>query len=245
MEIPWTHIIWLTVAVSVYLFGIWEGRGQGRKRRMAEEEEEKKNQPPQPETIKIDDPGVLRIKNENGTLSLDLDGEHVNSTMLSSDQRKRLVEILNLIRPMLEGKPAPAIPPPPPPAEDPLSRLDSISASRPAVPAPASPPPAPTPARASSDKNKPTKSGKGKKDDEPEAAPTSMVGQINAILQLRIANTPLASQGVTMIESLSGGVTVYVGLNKYEGVEDVPSEEVKAAIRAAIAEWEKKYTPGL
>ena len=28
MEIPWTHIIWLTVAVSVYLFGIWEGRGK-------------------------------------------------------------------------------------------------------------------------------------------------------------------------------------------------------------------------
>jgi hypothetical protein len=84
-----------------------------------------------------------------------------------------------------------------------------------------------------------------KNDDKPEAAPTSMVGQINAILQLRIANTNLATQGVTVMESPSGGVNVYVGINKYEGIEDVPSEEVKAAIRAAIAEWEKKYTPGL
>ena len=72
-----------------------------------------------------------------------------------------------------------------------------------------------------------------------------MVGQINTILQLRIANTPLSSQGVTIMESTSGGVIVYVGINKYEGIEDVPNEDVKTAIRAAIAEWEKKYTPGL
>ena len=48
-----------------------------------------------------------------------------------------------------------------------------------------------------------------------------------------------------MMESPSGGVIVFVGVNKYEGVEDVPNEDVKAAIRAAIAEWEQKYTPGL
>ena len=84
-----------------------------------------------------------------------------------------------------------------------------------------------------------------KKDDKPATAPTSMVGQINAILQLRIANTKLAEQGVTMIESPSGGVFVYIGLNKFEGIDAVPDEDVKAAIRAAIAEWERKYTPGL
>ena len=74
---------------------------------------------------------------------------------------------------------------------------------------------------------------------------TSMVGQINEILQLRIANTNLAAKGVVMIESPSGGVFVYVGMDKYEGVDAVPGEEIKAAIRSAIAEWEKKYTPGL
>jgi hypothetical protein len=72
-----------------------------------------------------------------------------------------------------------------------------------------------------------------------------MVGQINAILQARIVNTRFAELGLTMIESPSGGVYVYVGLNKFEGIDAVPDEEIKTVIRGAIAEWEKKYTPGL
>lgn len=46
------------------------------------------------------------------------------------------------------------------------------------------------------------------------------------------------------MESISGGVNVYVGIQRYEAIDDIPDDEVKAAIRAAIAEWEKKYTPG-
>jgi hypothetical protein len=81
--------------------------------------------------------------------------------------------------------------------------------------------------------------------EEPEATPTSIVGQINMILQAHIANTPLATPGIILLESPSGGVNVYIGVEKYEGVDAVPNEEVKAAIRAAIAEWETKFTPGL
>lgn len=240
MEINWSVVGWISIVVFVYLFGIFEGRGQGRKRRIAEEQEEKKNQPaPEPETIKVDDPGILRIKNDSGALSLDLDGTHVDG-FLSANQRKRLIEILNLIRPLLDVKPAPvapASPPQPTPAPTIESRLDAISAS------PLVPPPAPV--QIVKPILKLTTAPPKKKDEKPEAAPTTMVGQINAILQLRIANTPLAAQGVTMMETPSGSVNVYVGVNKYEGIEDVPNEEIKAAIRAAIAEWEKKYTPGL
>jgi hypothetical protein len=45
-------------------------------------------------------------------------------------------------------------------------------------------------------------------------------------------------------ESPEGGVIVWVGIDKFQGVEDVPDENIKAAIRAAIAQWENKYTSG-
>jgi hypothetical protein len=184
----------------------------------------------------VDDPGLLRIKTENGALTLDIDGSRVNPLALYPEQRKRLIEMLNVMRPWLENKPvsmpAPATPPLPPsqPMPTPANYAASPSQSVPPVPAPV---------------QKPTPASASKKDEAPAAAPASMVGQINAILQARIANTKLATIGVTMIESPSGGVFVYVGLNKFEGIDAVPDEEVKAAIRAAIAEWEKKYTPGL
>ena len=248
MEINWSIVGWLAAVIFVYIFGIFEGRGQGRKRRITEEQEEKEKQPASPpETIKVDDPGLLRIKNENGALTLDLDGTHVDAPSLSPNQRKRLIEILNLTRPWLDVKPAASAAAPksmPDPSFE--SRLNAIS-----VPPHAPPMPvpvqstAPTSSSVSAQDKSATPIPSKKKDEKPESTPTSMVGQINTILQLRIANTPLSSQGVTIMESTSGGVIVYVGINKYEGIEDVPNEDVKAAIRAAIAEWEKKYTPGL
>jgi hypothetical protein len=69
--------------------------------------------------------------------------------------------------------------------------------------------------------------------------------QIDAILQARLAGTPLEERGVFLTQSPEGGVIVYVGLTRYTSVDEVPDAEVKAAIRAAIAEWENKYTPGL
>src|SRR6476469_1245877 len=108
MNFNWSILIWIAVVIFVYVFGLFEGRGQGYKRRKAEEAEEKKNQPtpvqpaPQTVTMKVDDPGILRIKNENGYIALDLDGSRVDTSSLNTDQRKRLIEMLNLMRPWLE-----------------------------------------------------------------------------------------------------------------------------------------------
>jgi hypothetical protein len=178
-----------------------------------------------------DDPGLFRIKNENGRLTLDLDGVRVNTAALTAEQRRRLVEMLNAIRPWLEGKPA-SLPT--------STHLPQPSpASVPVVPPPTQPAALPQKSAAK------TSSSSIRPDEEPEAVPTSIVGQINMILQHRIVNTPLASKGVTLMESITGGVNVYVGVQRYEAIDDVPDEEVRTAIRAAIAEWEKKYTPGL
>lgn len=65
------------------------------------------------------------------------------------------------------------------------------------------------------------------------------------MLQARLVGTPLEERGIFLTQSPEGGVMVYVGLTKYMSIDDVPDAEIKAAIRAAIAEWENKYTPGL
>ncbi len=83
------------------------------------------------------------------------------------------------------------------------------------------------------------------KEDRPISPEGSIVTQIDSILQARLAGTPLEDRGVFLTQSPEGGVTVYIGLTKYEGVNDVPDPEIKAAIRAAITEWEDKFTPGL
>ena len=238
MEIPWTHIIWLTVAVSVYLFGIWEGRGQGYKKRKAEEEQEKKDNPPvpppaaKPVTVTVDDPGLMRIKNDHGMLTLDLDGTRVNTTALSVDQRKRLIEMLNVIRPWLEGKPAPAPTPAPAMTQAPAPVAPPLS-----QPKPAPLPPSPSVPRASAPTPTTPKEG-------PPPA-TGIVGQIDMILQARLHGTPLGERGIFLSNSPEGGVIVNVGLQKFNGIDEVTDPEIKAALRGAITEWENKYTPGL
>jgi len=228
----WSILGWIAGLIFVYVFGLFEGRTQGRKKRIEEEAQEKKEQKP-PAPVKVDDPGLLRIKNENGIMSLDLDGKRVNATSLNVEQRKRLIEMLNVMRPWLEGKPASVPAPTSPPTPQP-----PVTAVQPA-PKPSAPPQS-IPAR------QPTPSTPIKKKDEPEAAmPTSIVGQINMVLQKNIVNTPLASRGISLMESVTGGVNVYIGVQHFEGIDDVPDDEVKAAIRAAITEWENTYTPGL
>src|SRR5215210_3369918 len=110
MDFNWSIIGWIAAIIFVYIFGLYEGRGQGYKKRKAEEQQEKKDQPSpataKPEVMTMDDPGILRVKNENGSFALDLDGRRVNPITLSPDQRKRLIDMLNIMRPWLEGRPA-------------------------------------------------------------------------------------------------------------------------------------------
>jgi hypothetical protein len=235
MEIPWSTIIWLGIAVFVYIFGIFEGRNQGYKKRKAEEEQERKDKPPAtPVTVKVDDPGLMRIKNENGYLTLDLDGVRADPASLTPDQRKRLIEMLTVIRPWLEGRaapaPVPAAPPPPLPSQ----------------PNPVTPPgPIPQPAVRETARAGAAKGATSEKDERSTPPATGIVGQIDAILQARLLGTPLESRGIYLSNSPEGGVIVNVGLQKFNGIDEVTDPEIKAALRAAITEWENKYTPGL
>ena len=241
VEITYLAIAGIAIAAMFfgYGFGLFEGRSQGYKKRRTEEEQEKKDQPiPQPMTVTVDDPGLLRIKNENGLLTLDLDGTRANTSSLSPEQRRRLIEMLSLMRPWLEGHsvPAPSIKtsnPPPPSKPAPVS--PALSTSR----------PTPQPYDATQGKPAAPRAPTIAKEDRPPAPANSIVTQIDTILQARLSGTPLGERGIFLTQSPEGGVIVYVGLTRYTGVDEVPDAEVKAAIRAAISEWENKYTPGL
>lgn len=268
----WTIAGWIVALFVLYLIGFYEGRATGYKKRKKEELKEKENlPPPEPEketvtetvTVTVDDPGLLRIKNEGGAYTLDLDGARVDPSVLPPDQRKRLIELISIMRPWLEGKPAPAptsapspapsgitpasqsslldrlqstAAPPAPPAQTPPTPLANVHREVSAPPVPP-PPPAESPAAA--------KPGIIAKEDRPAAPANSIVTQIDTVLQARLVGTPLAERGIFLTESPQGGVIVYVGLTPYNGIDEVPDPEIKAAIRAAITEWENKYTPGL
>ena len=246
MEFNWSTIAWIAGLLFVYIFGLVEGRSKGYKKRKAEEAQEKQNQPPAaPEavTVRVDEPGILRLREEHGALSLDLDGARVNPASLSADQRKRLIEILNVMRPWLEGRSLA------PTATAPLNNRSTFEQPS-AQPSPSLSPPvpqSPTPGRLDSAPARPSSPRPSviAKEDRPIPPANSIVAQIDSVLQARLAGTPLEDRGVFLTQSPQGTVNVYVGLTRYDGVDEVPDQEIKAAIRAAIAEWEDKYTPGL
>ena len=175
----------------------------------------------------IDEPGLLRLKNVNGMTSLEMDGVLLNMNAVSSDQKKRLIELLTVIRPWVE-------------AGQPLQPV-----SKPAVPVNPQPQPAPVQPAISSLKPIPSQPLSPLKPvEERDIRLLSIVAQIDTVLQMRLVDTPLANSGIRLTESSLGGVEVYVGLNKYASIDEVPDAHVQSIIRAAITEWEQKYTPG-
>lgn len=67
-----------------------------------------------------------------------------------------------------------------------------------------------------------------------------MVKQIDTVLQRRIEGTPMEGLGIHLNDTPQGGLEVIIGLQRYDTIDDVPDANIIAAIRAAIAEWEKK-----
>jgi hypothetical protein len=233
----------LAVMFFGYFFGLFEGRGQGYKKRQKEEAEDKKQQlpveplPPASPPVPLDEISVLDVSMApNGELRLNMDGQSVDTSALDNEQRKRLIAILTKMRPWLEA-PKSAPPARSRPVSSPQGTSSEKSSSQRPVPAstpslsskpsPAAKPAAPAPA-----------------EEDTPATPGSIVAQIDSVLQARLAGTALADKGIRLQESPEGGVLVWVGINKYESIDDVPDKQIKATIRAAIATWENKYTPG-
>lgn len=68
--------------------------------------------------------------------------------------------------------------------------------------------------------------------------PVSMVEQINEILERKLQEQPQVKRGVRLAEGPGGGIKVYIGIDSYTAIDDVPDAEVRQLIRDAVAEWE-------
>ena len=170
-----------------------------------------------------DNPGLLRFKKENAHYSLELDGKNVNKP-LTSDEKKRLIELITLFRPWLDSIPA-----------QPASKPD----------APIQTPPGPVPVQPAAPRPMPPLvTVAAKAEAEKNIRAMSIVNQIDTVLQGRLMGGPLEKAGIRLQESPEGGVEVIVGLDKFATVDDVTDPVIKKEIRAAIAEWEQKYVPG-
>lgn len=206
---------------------------------------------------------VVRLwrERQTGKLVVEVDGKSlVSSEPLTEIQRERLEKAARDFRVFLgmglagrnvmpEPDPQMVETPVPPQLEQPADSQGS--SAQPPAPAPAQPVVTPTPARvatpapASRQVAKPS-GGKAKGEPSPieEAAASvsgskSIVAQIEDILQDMLVGGPLAHRGIHLNEDPVRGVIVSDGIHRYEGIDSVPDPEVKAIIRAAVAEWEK------
>ena len=165
------------------------------------------------------------IEGANFRTQIEMDGKPLTAP-LTPERKRRLLELVANFRPWLD--PAAAASPQPEPAS-----------SVPQVVTPAEPAVKPVSVAFSMTQPKP------KTDPATEFKLLSMVKQIDVVLQRRIAGTALEPYDIHLQDAPSGGLEVLIGEKKYDTIDDVPDPNIKSAIRAAIAEWEQTYVPGV
>jgi hypothetical protein len=198
-----------------YIIGLVEAaiKQKSKDKKKAREEEKEKMELP---SVPVKKPNLLSInRNQSNDLVLELGGQTIiNKDELTPENRRILVNLLVEVRPWLETAPTTPVAPPVDSQPEPLNIQPQAA------------PPITPPISISSAQSTPvTSTG-------------SIVSRIDAVLQTRLAASPLANQGIRLQESPTGGVLVFVGLQKYEGIDAVPDPEIKAFIRQAVAEWE-------
>jgi hypothetical protein len=76
---------------------------------------------------------------------------------------------------------------------------------------------------------------------EVKPKPTTIVGQVNEILQEKLAGS---NKTISLVDDMHRGVIVWVGLEKFDGIDAVPYPEAQKIIREAVKEWEKRTENG-
>lgn len=75
---------------------------------------------------------------------------------------------------------------------------------------------------------------------EPVMKELSITEQISEILEEMLEGTPLKEKGIKLLENPQTGVDVWIGLDRYSGIDAVPDPAVKELIRKAVIRWEER-----
>ncbi len=72
----------------------------------------------------------------------------------------------------------------------------------------------------------------------------SMVTQVDAILQKKLDLAGMKKWAIRLTEFPQRGMVVLVGLEQYNGIDEVPYERVRTIIRESVSEWEQRAVAG-
>jgi hypothetical protein len=75
---------------------------------------------------------------------------------------------------------------------------------------------------------------------KPKSANLSIVAQVDEILQEKLENNSLAKRGISMKDSLDGGLRVWVGIQQFTSIDEVPDPEIRQLLRESVEEWERR-----
>lgn len=161
-------------------------------------------------------------------LAIEYDGSaHQSATKLSATQKTELVEILADLSSWIGLRSAAPIPPQQQTEADGAAMPSSVSEG-------------PILSRAEEQSVASLLTGLPAKPVEPvREAPKTIAGQIDEILQSKLPQTDLHNRSIRLIELPERGMVVMVDGQAYEGVGDVPDQEVRGLIQSCVAEWEK------
>ena len=70
--------------------------------------------------------------------------------------------------------------------------------------------------------------------------PKTIAGQISLIIEKMLVDSPIKEKGIKLIENNHQGVDVWIGLEKFDGIDAIPYPDVQQLIREAVAQWERE-----
>lgn len=147
----------------------------------------------------------------------------------------------SLISNLKRSSPGKKSPPSPAPKRAAARRVDQSPATPHPRPRPQSPTESPpvqeSPSPAAEDETQPSSPPPN---EDKSTDSRSIVEQVDDILQEKLASSPLTEKGIFLQEDPKKGMVIWVGLNSYEGIDDLPDPAIRDIIRSAVREWEAK-----